>query len=83
MPLIISNLAPPIWYAGECAAEFWQPTGDDSGDPCLPRVVDLEAHFSDDPFAGWADVSESAEETLEPAPDPRQAALAGARGRGP
>lgn len=75
VPLVISNLAPPIWYAGECAAEFWQPAGDDPDDPCLPRRVDLEAYFSDDPFAGWADASEPVQEILEPAPDPRQAAL--------
>ena len=74
VPLVISNLAPPIWYAGECAAELWQPAGGD--DPCLPQRVDLEAVFSDDPFAGWAEPSEPAEEApLESVPDPREVAM--------
>lgn len=56
LPLVVSNLAPPIWFAGICAAESWQPRTDGPAetafDPCLPRTdVDLEAEFRDDPWA--------------------------------
>ena len=56
LPLVVSNLAPPIWFAGTCAAESWQPIEDGPTeamfDPCLPRNdVDLEAEFRDDPWA--------------------------------
>lgn len=55
LPVVISDLPPPIWFAGICAAESWQPTempGETAFDPCLPRPdVDLEAEFRDDPSA--------------------------------
>ena len=55
LPLVVSNLAPPIWFAGICAAESWQPLDapfEATFDPCLPRTdVDLEAEFRDDPWA--------------------------------
>ena len=76
-PLVISNLAPPIWYAGACSAEFWQPTAELQYDPCLPqRDIDLEAYFGDDPFAVWGDDRQPVEEaTVEPESDPVQLAL--------
>ena len=74
VPLVISNLAPPIWYAGECAAASWRPTPDAPYDPCLAqRDVDLEAMFPDDPFAHR--VYEGPPDEEEEAPDPRQLAL--------
>lgn len=45
MPLVISNLVPPAWFAGDCVTEFWTPgrAGDPfenrsaaEHDPCLP-----------------------------------------------
>ena len=76
-PLVISNLAPPIWHAGECAAESWQPTDAAQHDPCLPqREVDLEAFFSDDPHAVWAYERQPDQEALvEPVHDPRRLTL--------
>lgn len=86
LPLLISDLAPPVWFAGSCVAESWQPPANASAatafDPCLPRPdVDLEAEFNDDPFAAWppqptvperpVDVSEVLEEEI----DERQALL--------
>lgn len=57
LPVLISNLPPPVWYAGECAAATWTPTPEAPRDPCLPeRHVDLEALFSDDPWAAAADL---------------------------
>ena len=75
VPLVISNLAPPLWYAGECAAASWRPTSDEPHDPCLARRdVDLEAMFPDDPFARWADERPPDDEE-EPVLDSRQLAL--------
>ena len=76
VPLVVSNLAPPIWYAGECAAASWRPTPDVPHDPCLARRdVDLEAMFPDDPFAHRVYEGPPDEEEEEEAPDPRQLAL--------
>ena len=76
VPLVISNLAPPIWYAGECAAASWRRTSDVPHDPCLARRdVDLEAMFPDDPFAHRVYEGPPDEEEEEEAPDPRQLAL--------
>ena len=76
VPLVISNLAPPIWYAGECAAASWRPTPDVPHDPCLARRdVDLEAMFPDDPFAHRVYEGPPDEEEEDEAPDPRQLAL--------
>ena len=70
IPLLFSNLAPPIWYAGECAAEFWQPASNELPDPCLPRRdVDLEAAFPDDPFAAEPEQREPPEEQAPAEPD--------------
>ena len=73
LPLVVSNLAPPIWFAGTCAAESWQPPEDGptetAFDPCLPRNdVDLEAEFRDDP---WAHLP-SSPAALEPLDDMAQ-----------
>ena len=73
-PLVFSNLPPPLWYAGACAAGFWVPTSGEQEDPCLSRRVDLEAAFSDDPFADWAEASQPADQPARPL-DPQQAAL--------
>lgn len=56
-PLVISNLPPPVWFAGPCAKASWQPRpGGPRVDPCLPGPgVDLEAKFPDPPFALWPD----------------------------
>ena len=55
LPLVVSDLPPPVWFAGICAAESWQPTETAAAtafDPCLPRPdIDLEAEFRDDPSA--------------------------------
>ena len=54
-PLVVSNLPPPVWFAGICAAASWQAPAEAAFafDPCLPRNdVDLEAEFRDDPLAG-------------------------------
>ena len=54
-PLVVSNLPPPVWFAGICAAASWQAPAEGAFafDPCLPRNdVDLEAEFRDDPLAG-------------------------------
>ena len=89
LPLLISDLVTPVWFAGSCVAESWQPPANASAatafDPCLPRPdVDLEAEFNDDPFAAWPpqpavpersiDVSEALEEEEEEI-DERQALL--------
>ncbi len=44
LPLVISNLPPPIWFAGDCAAEYWEPpdqpydaSGNIPRDPCLSQ----------------------------------------------
>ena len=56
-PLVISNLPPPVWFAGPCAKASWRPRpGGPRVDPCLPGPgVDLEAKFPDPPFALWPD----------------------------
>ena len=57
LPLVISNLPPPAWFAGPCADAIWRPQpGGPRVDPCLPGPgVDLEAKFPDRPFAPWPD----------------------------
>ena len=56
-PLVISNLPPPVWFAGPCAKASWRPQpGGPRVDPCLPGAgIDLEAKFPDRPFALWPD----------------------------
>lgn len=56
-PLVISNLPPPVWFAGPCTKASWRPwPGGPRVDPCLPGPgVDLEAKFPDPPFAPWPD----------------------------
>ena len=56
-PLVISNLPPPVWFAGPCAEASWRPRpGGPRVDPCLPGPgVDLEVKFPDPPFAPWPD----------------------------
>ena len=86
LPLLFSDLAPPVWFAGSCVSESWQPPANASAatafDPCLPRPdVDLEAEFNDDPSAAWPSPSAVPErsievpEALEEQIDERQAAL--------
>ncbi len=44
MPLVVSNLVPPVWFAGECVTVIWTPRRSPtvhmlpaaSRDPCLP-----------------------------------------------
>lgn len=61
-PLVISNLPPPVWFAGPCAKASWRPRpGGPRVDPCLPGPgVDLEAKFPDPPFALWPDYPQPA-----------------------
>lgn len=78
VPLLFSNLAPPLWYAGKCAAESWRPERDGPrDDPCLPRRdIDLEATFPDDPFAARGERRKADEQApAELEADPARLAL--------
>ena len=85
LPLIVSDLPPPIWFAGPCVAESWHPPAGanavTSFDPCLPRPdVDLEAEFRDDPTAWRLDPPTTERlpelpEAIEEDIDERQATL--------
>ena len=72
VPLLISNIAPPLWLTGACGAVSNAESG--AHDPCLPRV-DLEALFKDDPTAVWAQDSVPAPATVPEEADPESAAL--------
>ncbi len=54
LPLLISNVAPPLWVTGVCAGVSPPGTAPEGNayDPCLPEA-DLEAYFADDPHAVW------------------------------
>ena len=73
LPLLISNMAPPLWLTGACGAV--SNIESDADDPCLPRA-DLEALFKDDPTAVWEQDRMPAPATVpDEAPDPESAAL--------
>lgn len=63
LPLLISNVVPPLWVTGECGAVAKSTIAKSSGyDACLPHA-DLDAYFKDDPTAVW-------EQDRVPAPAP-------------
>ena len=66
LPVVISNLVPPVWFAGECVTEFWAPAVEGwirpvemppppLPDPCLPsdgwQVERLGMEWAMDPGA--------------------------------
>ena len=71
LPLLISNVPPPLWFTGKCASVAALPAG--AFDPCV-EVVDLEARFPDDPLAVW-DIDRPPREVAPAELDDRAAAL--------
>lgn len=82
LPLVVSNLAPPLWFADECATEFWEPPfefGEDGGmlrDPCLPELElwDIDPQAEDFPALPMTSPDEEAPLPAEPEPVARDAA---------
>lgn len=73
LPILISNMAPPLWLTGACGAVSNAERG--AHDPCLPHA-DLEALFKDDPTAVWAQDRVPAPASVpDEAPDPESVAL--------
>ena len=70
LPLLISNVPPPPWFTGACAAAITLTAG--AFDPCI-EIVDQEAYFPDDPFAIWP-IDERPREVPPPELDAREAA---------
>ena len=77
MPLVVSNLVPPVWFAGECVTAIWTPRRSRtvdmlpaaSRDPCLPPDAwTVESQGID--MAMDPGVPESPEVEPDIAPDP-------------
>ena len=80
VPLIIANIPPPVWFAGDCVAEFWQPKVDlDASsrippDPCL-AAPEPSAHDAAPAAVEPEPLQDPSAPPVAAAPDPRESAL--------